>query len=517
MMGSWLAYAVVVSAGVSVAAWLAERGLASQGWPTRPAWVAALLVSVGIPLAAWLAPGTPEPSPLVGAPGAYVLETLPRVTSQTASGPSVDVLVLGGWLVATALLLALVMVLAVRLGLRLRRWPTRVVDGVEVRVTRRTGPAALGMVRGRVVVPEWVLELEPRQRALLLLHESEHVRARDPQLALLGLLICVAAPWNLPLWWQLRRLRLAIEVDCDARVLRRAGDARGYGSLLLAVGQRRAHLALALAEPKTMLERRIRMITRKRNGWAWARATGLLALAGVALVVACETPSPTDSPSAGAGLAPDAAAGAVTPGEAARGAASELELPIDGGQVRLSTGASCAQFFIDGQASTAEEVSALDVATIERVEVVKGAAAGEDAPCGTIHVTTDDGLDPGRIQEREERAEAVGQTASVAAQPTFTPMTQAPKLINGGRVRQLLQERHPPLLRDAGIGGTANVWFFIDETGKVARVQIKESAGYDALDQAALSVAREMEFEPARNGDEPVPVWVALEIGFEVQ
>ena len=29
----------------------------------------------------------------------------------------------------------------------------------------------------------------------------------------------VLMPWNLPLWWQWRRLRFAIEVDCDARVL----------------------------------------------------------------------------------------------------------------------------------------------------------------------------------------------------------------------------------------------------------------------------------------------------------
>ncbi|UUZ52386.1 hypothetical protein LP419_22985 [Massilia sp. H-1] len=43
--------------------------------------------------------------------------------------------------------------------------------------------------------------------------------ARDPQLLGLALLVLVAMPWNLPMWWQLRRLRHAIEVDCDARVL----------------------------------------------------------------------------------------------------------------------------------------------------------------------------------------------------------------------------------------------------------------------------------------------------------
>ena len=82
---------------------------------------------------------------------------------------------------------------------------------------------------------------------------------------------------------------------------------------------------------------------------------------------------------------------------------------------------------------------------------------------------------------------------------------------------RLLEERYPPLLRSAGIGGTANVWFYIDETGRVARAEINRPSGHEALDQAALSVAREMTFEPARNGDEVVPVWVALDVKFEVQ
>ena len=50
----------------------------------------------------------------------------------------------------------------------------------------------------------------------------------------------VCTPWNVPLWWQFRRLRYAIEVDCDASVLRSGGDARQYGETLLAVGQRQA-------------------------------------------------------------------------------------------------------------------------------------------------------------------------------------------------------------------------------------------------------------------------------------
>ncbi|UUZ46788.1 hypothetical protein LP420_23520 [Massilia sp. B-10] len=69
------------------------------------------------------------------------------------------------------------------------------------------------------MLPLWLTQSQAQQQALVMAHESSHMAARDPQLLGLALLVLVAMPWNLPMWWQLRRLRHAIEVDCDARVL----------------------------------------------------------------------------------------------------------------------------------------------------------------------------------------------------------------------------------------------------------------------------------------------------------
>jgi beta-lactamase regulating signal transducer with metallopeptidase domain len=44
-------------------------------------------------------------------------------------------------------------------------------------------------------------------------------------------------PWNPALWWQVRRLCLAVELDCDNRVVKALGDAPAYGELLLKVAQ----------------------------------------------------------------------------------------------------------------------------------------------------------------------------------------------------------------------------------------------------------------------------------------
>src|SRR5207302_1882571 len=79
---------------------------------------------------------------------------------------------------------------------------------------------------------------------------------------------------------------LAVEMDCDARVLVRDGDAPAYGELLLRVGQRRARLPLgapALGEPVSFLGRRIRRMVTALPRWRWAGAAagGLIAVAAV--------------------------------------------------------------------------------------------------------------------------------------------------------------------------------------------------------------------------------------------
>jgi periplasmic protein TonB len=105
----------------------------------------------------------------------------------------------------------------------------------------------------------------------------------------------------------------------------------------------------------------------------------------------------------------------------------------------------------------------------------------------------------------------------LSAGPVFTPMTVQPRLQNQRAVQDALRRHYPPLLRDAGIGGTVQVWFFIDENGRVRDTRLNQSSGYDAFDQAALRVADIMEFSPAYNRDQRVMVWVSLPITFEIQ
>jgi TonB family protein len=200
------------------------------------------------------------------------------------------------WGASTGAVLLAVVALGAVLARRRRGWAAAVVDGVPVLVSADVGPAVVGLVRTRIVLPAWTLEADADARRLVLEHEREHVRAGDPRLLAAALILAALTPWSPAAWWMLRRLRLAIEVDCDARVLRRRADVRAYGSALLEVGRRtvRTRLAAAaFAEPVSSLERRIRIMTAPRVRRPLLRALGLGTIAALLAIAACETPGPT--------------------------------------------------------------------------------------------------------------------------------------------------------------------------------------------------------------------------------
>jgi beta-lactamase regulating signal transducer with metallopeptidase domain len=219
-------------------------------------------------------------------------DALRPVEAAEWSMPSDRTLLLAWAATSLALLLGLI---AANLHLRWRasRWPRRRVLEREVLVSESTGPALLGTLRPRIIVPRWFIHEPAARQALVLLHESQHIAARDPLLLLLATLLVVAVPWNLPMWWQLRRLRQAMELDCDARVLREGARPAEYGALLLAVARRAAHVPaglVALGEPVSALELRIRNLTPQRGSRAGALLASVLLAGGAAAAATLEAP-----------------------------------------------------------------------------------------------------------------------------------------------------------------------------------------------------------------------------------
>ena len=101
--------------------------------------------------------------------------------------------------------------------------------------------------------------------------------------------------------------------------------------------------------------------------------------------------------------------------------------------------------------------------------------------------------------------------------PAWIPRDVEPGLTNGREVERVLQQRYPPRLREAGIGGTVVLHVFVDDDGRPTRSQVIESSGYPQLDAAARDVVDRMKFSPALNRDKPVGVWVRQAVTFTAE
>lgn len=304
MIASWMLYAVVVGVLVSFAALAAERALLLVRRPVRVVWAAALFLSVLIPA---VSPRLPWHMPLPAVP---VLSRIDLLQSPTVA-PSIrlrggaairvgerrwgaDEVLLVLWGAGSGGLALLLMYGVGVLSGRRKEWRRESLDGVPVLLSRDIGPAVIGWRKFDIVVPEWIRDLEVSARALVLKHEMEHVARRDPRLLMRTWLGLIAMPWNPALWWQLRRLRRAIELDCDARVVASGADVSRYGSVLLdAVGRCNSGglpAFAAFAERSTDLEARIVALTAIRAGFWRGRALAAAATASVLAMAACLMP-----------------------------------------------------------------------------------------------------------------------------------------------------------------------------------------------------------------------------------
>ena len=382
-MVTWLGYAAAVGALLAVGALSLERLCERTGWPRRFGWLAGLSLALLIPLSA------SPPAPAVDvAPAATVVQTPaeepyrplapPDPAKPVEAGNPGDVPATGGraaertavvlWgstSLAALLLLCSVLIAA---ALARGRWDRRRIAGEDVYVSRRFGPALVGVARPAIVIPRWVVRLGDVVGATVVRHEREHARARDHLTLLYGGIAVALMPWNPAVWWMFLRLRTAVEIDCDRRVLASGVSPAEYGDLLLDIGARRPGrtcFALAMASSGSMLERRLKAMRNQENK---ARRS-LLALLGcaalAAIAIACGVPAPT-------GIAPAVNAALAEPAEA------EEEAAIDTAQ-RAEVGRAAEQARREreqaAEAARREREQAAEAARRERDEILLERAA----------------------------------------------------------------------------------------------------------------------------------------------
>ena len=583
-MALWMLYLTAVATLLSLGAWALERAAARHGWPLRWPWCMALGGSLLLPLIV-----RRSPSVAGGEPASGLIELGPiglagAFTTATRSWPAalgerlapLDSPLLAAWIAGGAAVLAFLLISAGRLRRQRRSWSAVELSGRRVLLSSDTGPAVVGLIRPAVVLPRWALELDPPRRELLLAHEEEHLRAADPWLLVPALGLLLLMPWNPLLWWQMRRLRLAIEVDCDARVLRRFPRLRAYALLLLELGARRSRLPFAVTafvEPPSFLERRLLMMTRRpRRSWAALLLAGTLSLATT--LVACNL----DQPETVTEARPPAIGVAALSNEPSPAAFTEPPSLIN----REEIGRMLADayppllrdagiqgrvelwIFIDESGSVREtrvaETSGYESLDRAAEQVARGMrfspAENEGRPVATwirlpISFQTESGAgesggaEARRLFESAQRIRvgrnplAAPPDVAVAApagsaelsspeaaapppyrprqresMPRFTPRDVEPSLANRTEFARALEESYPAQLRAVGRGGSVVLWVELSKEGKVSEARIQRSSGEPALDEAALTATRRAEFSPAMLEDAPVDVWIQLPITF---
>jgi beta-lactamase regulating signal transducer with metallopeptidase domain len=340
MIAIWMTYSMITGAMLSGIAWLLERVARSRGLPMRGIWIGAMMVTLALSAAAVI-PGTrPATAPSVpatfatagvspanaggigrgvaGSRGSVVTvrERARRmsdaidaqITAGTARLSPLNNVLAAAW-IALTIALAAVVTHAVIGGRRMKRGlAAREIDGTPVLMTESIGPAAIGIGDRAILLPKWAAGLEPALLRLIVRHEREHLTARDPALLLAGLFAVVLMPWHVALWWNWRRLRLAVEVDCDSRVLRAYPDVQTYGRLLLLTCQRTIQApwtslpmftVVAPLQPRaSQLAQRIAIMTSRGTARSGVATVGLLAGTAVAGTIVLMIPAPRPCPPA---------------------------------------------------------------------------------------------------------------------------------------------------------------------------------------------------------------------------
>ena len=431
MTTEWIAYVLLVGGLLTCAAAATDSIFRRASIPTRWVWTAVLVattvfgaVTVGqvMPVANPLtsshgrimaAPASPARGGLLASISdarAWIGDAASRLIGAAHHGlPEVVRLSLFiAWITASVGILVILLIVHRRMDRQRRRWPVAQMFDASVRITPSEGPAVVGITAPEIVVPHWLLARTADEQRLVVVHEREHIAAGDHLLLLGGLLIAALIPWHPAVWWAVSRLRLAIELDCDARVLERGVQVRSYGRLLIDIaGQCAGHRvgALAIADRPSHLERRLLAMRNTTQRFPLFRNGSLGALAALSILVACEAKLPTSA-------------------EVKNMDVASAEKAVAQAKLLDEAGAKNVVYAVDGVDVSAENAHALAAKHIAAVRVSKGEPTNTTATGSvvtTVNITTgtsDERLLPVSVGRDSMKASAERVAATGSA--TFT-------------------------------------------------------------------------------------------------
>jgi protein TonB len=107
---------------------------------------------------------------------------------------------------------------------------------------------------------------------------------------------------------------------------------------------------------------------------------------------------------------------------------------------------------------------------------------------------------------------ALSTSHSSGPEPPAAPLRQALPLYLKNP-----SPEYPHAARRRGYEGTVMMEVFVDREGKVRDLRLVQSSGHAMLDRAAMRAVKGWRFEPAKQGEEKVDMWVKVPLTFRLK
>lgn len=376
-------------------------------------------------------------------------------------------------------------------------------DGSLRAETAHAGPAVIGALRGRVVLPaDFDERYTPLQRELVLRHERVHIARFDLSANLVASALRCLHWFNPLLHHAFARFRLDQELAADALVLAQRPDARrAYADAMLGTS--------LLSDPPPLgchwqsahpLKERIMMLRHPLPG-ALRTTTGALLAMALAL---------------GTGYAAWAA-------QPARETGTSAVLPADGDPALQITLRKDAAVWLQ-QVTYLDTVDHDTVATGDGTLALDYRVTERSAERIAIEATV---RRAGAIVSQPSLAFARGDDASIALDThgfSFTFRYDSVANLRAGATgpaqdvtyNRISPPRYPAAAIKDRAQGTAVLRVHVDAQGLPGAIAVESSAGDARLDDAAIATVRNWRFNPAQDAGAPVAHEVLVPITFSL-
>ncbi len=412
------------------------------------------------------------------------------------------------------------------------------------------GPAAIGLLRPRVVLPaDFERRYTPRQQQLVLAHEREHLRRGDVAVsALASALRCLF--WFNPLvHLAAQRLRLDLELACDAAVVARFPHARrSYADAMVDTQLAVPGLPVGCHwQSSHPLRTRIAMIKHPAPSRTRATLGTALALAlGTGTSLAAWAMQPADVRLRAAPAVPEAPAPAVAAPAAPASDAQPAVAPMPAARATQTPSAAPPAPAAAPVAPVARAVAPAAPAAMT-ADTPRPAAApaavpqparahaqppptftiapappaplrggGATAPRHPVPGLSHVDVPPPPAAPPAPPAPPAAAPPPPPAPPSAPTAPPVPVLEDGVTPPTLSSHRgveSPDRARRLGLDGEVAVRLTVDTRGRPRDIRIERSSD-PLFDRAALRAAREMRFEPAQRDGHAIAMSILVPIRF---